>query len=258
MHKPLVTVITPNYNCASLLPDCIQSVQAQSLEDWEHIIIDDASEDNSVLCIQELQATEKRLRLLTLKENSGPRVARNTGILAARGRYIAFLDSDDLWLPEKLLLQFEAMRATNIPINGVAYEVRTMQGQWLRTRNMPSAINYQRLLCTNLLSASTTMYDSQYFGIVENNCFAGDEDHHLWLTLLKKFGRPAQGINQVLTILRSRPDSRSANKIYAAKRRWHTYRQAQNLPLWQSAAYFICYALESLLHRIFNQLKKKQ
>lgn len=252
---PRVSVVTPNYNGADWIGRCIASVRGQSFDDWEHIIVDDASTDTSVEQIRAAQADDDRIVLLVQDRNLGPREARNRGTLHARGRYIAFLDSDDYWLSEKLARQLEAMRVQCAPISAVAYEVRDMHGRYLRRRHMPRRISYRRLLCVNLLSSSTTVYDTHRFGRVLNDCPWGDEDHHLWLRMLRNHESPcAQGVDEVLAVIVERPGSRSSNKARALQRRWQTYRRAQSLPLLYSCLWFACYACESVLHRALSKL----
>lgn len=227
----------------------MESVRNQSFVDWEHIVVDDGSTDDSVRRIKAQQACDNRIRLIEHKSNQGPRKARNLASERARGRYIAFLDSDDYWLPDKLEQQLNTMEQQGAPISGVGYEVRDMRDRWLRRRHVPKRIHYTHLLFANLLSASTTIYDTQYFGRVLNHCPWGDEDHHLWLQMLRKPGTVACGLDEVFAVVRQRPGSRSDNKIKALRRRWQTYRRAQSLSLISSCLWFGCYACESITHR---------
>jgi teichuronic acid biosynthesis glycosyltransferase TuaG len=223
----------------------------QSFGEWEHIIVDDASTDNSVSLIEAARRCDRRIRLIKKKVNSGPRHARNEASRCARGRYIAFLDSDDYWLPQKLEKQLAFMCKYDIPISAVAYEVHDLSDICLRIRHMPAHIPYSRLLYANLLSASTTIYDTHHCGQALNLCPWGDEDHHLWLQILRTHNIAARGLNQVLAVLRQRPGSRSSSKLKAAGRRWQTYRRAQGLSFASSCFWFVRYIMDALISRSF-------
>jgi len=111
----LVSIITPTYNSEKYISEAIQSVQKQTYRNWEMIIVDDCSSDNTIAIVEQFMEDDHRIHLLKLNKNSGPGVARNTAITEAKGKYIAFLDSDDLWKPEKLSKQIEFMKASKIP-----------------------------------------------------------------------------------------------------------------------------------------------
>lgn len=108
--QPLVSIVTPSYNASSFIKETIQSVQSQTYKNWEMIIIDDVSKDNTCELIKEEIKKDNRIRLIELQENGGAAIARNTGINNAKAKYVAFLDSDDLWLPEKLEKQLAFMQ----------------------------------------------------------------------------------------------------------------------------------------------------
>ena len=228
------------------------SVRAQSFTKWEHIIVDDASTDNSVALIQSAQKHDQRIRLIRQAHNHGPRRARNKASRHALGRFIAFLDSDDYWLPQKLEKQLHFMRACDTPISGVAYEVHDIKGRCLRVRHMPEHISYSHLLYANLLSASTTLYDTHYYGRAFNFCSWGDEDHHLWLQMLRGRNITACGLNEALVVILQRPRSRSSDKLKAIRRRWQTYRRAQKLPFMSSCYWFCRYVYDAVAYRLLG------
>ena len=123
-----VSIITPLYNCSDFLEQTIKSVFAQTYENWEMIMVDDCSTDNSLEIAKEYASKDRRIKIIELTENSGAAVARNTAIEAAIGRYIAFLDSDDIWLPEKLEKQVMFMQNNNIAFSYTVYEKMTEDG----------------------------------------------------------------------------------------------------------------------------------
>ena len=252
--KPSVSIVTPNYNGAPFLNRCLDSVEAQSFEDWEHIVVDDASSDDSVALIdariERLGGVDAaRLRLLRSSVNQGPRLARNRAVAAARGRYIAFLDSDDWWHPRKLEHQLRFMREGGWAISCHSYEQRGADGRDLGVFRVRPRIGYRRTLCVNMLSASTVVCDTQGMGDIRNHCASGNEDHVLWLRLLREYG-DAGGLDEALSVYRMRAASRSRDKLAAAARRWRTYRDAERFGRLRSAAWFSCYALTALWRRI--------
>lgn len=249
--KPEVSIVTPNYNGAQFLPRCLDSVDAQSFEDWEHIVVDDGSDDDSAALIEaraQSAGDASRLKLIRSPGNEGPRLARNRAVAAARGRYIAFLDNDDWWHAEKLARQLHFMREGGWSISCHSYAQRDDADKDLGVFRVRPRISYRLTLCTNMLSASTVICDRKQLGDLRNHCAVGNEDHTLWLRLLREHG-DAGGLDQVLSVYRMRSGSRSRDKRAAAARRWRTYRQAEGLNWWRSAAWFSCYAVTALWRR---------
>lgn len=137
--------MTPAYNSAKFIAEAISSVREQSFEDWEHIIVDDCSSDRTVDIVREIERVEPRLRLIELEENSGPAVARNTAISAASGRYIAFLDSDDIWFRDKLKRQIDFMKSNEIAFSYTAYSIVDERGSKSGHRTVPESLVYSDL-----------------------------------------------------------------------------------------------------------------
>jgi len=243
---PTVSIITPAHNSAQFISETIQSVLNQSISDWEMIIVDDYSTDNSVEIIQAFVEQDSRIKLIQLSENSGAAVARNTAIEAAQGRYIAFLDSDDLWLPDKLEKQLAFMQAHNYPFTYAAYDKIDENGQVFGHIGVPDKVTYSDLLKTCSIGCLTAMYDTQYLGKVYMPLIRKRQDFGLWLKLLKKTDY-AYGINETLAQYRVRTDSISANKANAAKFTWRLYREVEGLNLMKASYYFSHYAVRSLL-----------
>ena len=161
---PLVSVITPVWNAAATLAATVASVRAQSLPDWEMLIVDDGSTDGSPALAAALAAGEPRLRLLGWAENRGAAAARNAGIRAARGRYLAFLDADDLWRPEKLAVQIGYMAATGAPFTFAAIDRIDPAGRRLGTVAVPARVDHARLLRGNVIPCQTAAFDRQHYG----------------------------------------------------------------------------------------------
>ena len=145
--KPFISIVTPSYNASSFIKETIHSVQSQTYNNWEMIIVDDVSKDNTRELIKEEIETDNRIRLIELTENSGAAIARNTGINNAKGKYVAFLDSDDLWLPEKLEKQLEFMQNNDIAFSFTSYQIMNQDGILTdKVVHVPEKINYNGLL----------------------------------------------------------------------------------------------------------------
>lgn len=243
---PLVSIITPTYNSATYVSATIASVGAQEFQDWEHIIVDDASSDETLSLLQEHGARDPRIKIIALEHNSGAAVARNTAIGAARGRFIAFLDADDLWLPQKLAVQIDYMLKTGTPFLYSSYEVIDEQGSHCGKVTVPPRVTYSKILRNNTVGCLTAVYDTEYFGKVQMPLIRKRQDLGLWLRLLKRV-RYAEGLNEVLAQYRIRPGSVSHNKVSAAKFTWKLYRSVEKLPLAVAIYYFSFYAVNGII-----------
>ncbi|EKO3914440.1 glycosyltransferase family 2 protein [Vibrio metschnikovii] len=243
---PNVSIITPSYNSSLYIVETINSVCSQTFADWEMIIVDDCSTDNSVSVIKSCIEKDPRIKLIQLKENSGAAVARNTAIETAQGRYIAFLDSDDLWLPDKLEKQLAFMQANDYPFSYAAYNKIDENGQVFGHVGVPDRVSYSDLLKMCSIGCLTAIYDKEFFGKVYMPLIRKRQDLGLWLRLLKKTNY-AHGLNESLAQYRVRIDSISSNKANAAKFTWRLYRDIESLNLVKASYYFSHYAVRGLL-----------
>jgi len=243
---PLVSIITPTYNSAIYVSATLASVGAQEFQDWEHIIVDDASSDETVSLLHELSAEDPRIKVIALEQNSGAAVARNAAIDAARGRFIAFLDADDLWMPQKLAVQIAYMLKTGAPFICSSYNVIDEQGNHCGTVTVPERVTYKKILRNNTIGCLTAVYDTDYFGKVQMPLIRKRQDLGLWLKLLKRV-RHAHGLNESLAQYRIRPGSISHNKVSAAKSTWKLYRHIEKLPLPVAVYYFLSYATNGVI-----------
>ena len=245
---PLVSVITPVWNAAATLAETVASVRAQSMPDWEMILVDDGSTDGARALAEALAAAEPRLRVLGWAENRGPAAARNAGIRAARGRYIAFLDADDLWRPDKLALQLAAMQAGARFVFS-AYGRMDAGGRRLGDVPAPARLTYAELLKGNCIGCLTAIYDTAHFGKVEMPDIRRRQDYSLWLQLLARGGE-AHGLARVLADYRVRPGSLSADKLAAAGATWAIYRQTAGLGRARAGYYLAHNLARGVLKRI--------
>lgn len=246
--SPLVSVITPVYNSERFISKTIKSVQVQTFQSWEMVIVDDCSTDNTVSIIQHYQKKDSRIKLIQLSENKGPAVARNTAINYAVGRYLAFLDGDDQWTPNKLKVQLEFMHKYQIAFSFTKYKIIDENGNDTgNVIDIPNQVNYKELLKDNIIGCLTVMLDTDKIGKVQMIDIRSRQDYVLWLTLLKR-GYQAYGIQEVLAKYRIVGNSLSSNKLKMAKQNWKVYREVEKLSFFKSAWNFMFY--------IFYKLKK--
>lgn len=237
-----VSVITPSYNSSSHIAETIRSVINQSYSNWEMIIVDDCSTDNSIDLIQSFIDQDSRIKLIKLSENSGAAIARNTAIKAAEGRYIAFLDSDDLWHSIKLEKQIQYMKDKNIAFSFSSYEKIDENGLPFGVAYIPKKVNYHKLLKTNVIGCLTAMYDAEKLGKIYMPLNTRREDFAAWLFILKKINY-AYGIDEVLAQYRVHDSQSSAKKIKMARENWNLYRNIEKLNYFKSIYYFSHYAV---------------
>lgn len=228
MENPLVSIITPSYNSGKFISETIQSVQNQSYKNWEMIIVDDCSQDNSVEIITGF-LNDNRIKFHQLKTNSGTGIARNKALSFAKGRFIAFLDSDDLWKPEKLEKQILYMISEKVPFTFSFYECINESGESLfKTVKSPEILTYKQLFWSNLVGNLTGIYDTDYFGKIEISSSRKRQDWMLWLTIMKDL-KTAKPIAESLAIYRVREDSLSASKASLLKHNYNVYRYFHKL-----------------------------
>jgi len=252
---PIVSIITPVYNSAAYLDGTVQSVLEQSFSSWELIMVDDASTDDSLSIARLYKEQDKRISVISLKENSGAALARNRGIEAAKGRFIAFLDSDDQWLPQKLERQIAFMIDGSIAFSYSAYHKIDHEGTVIGMTGVPERVRYSDLLKMNTIGCLTSMYDTRIFGKVYMPSIRRRQDLGLWLKLLKKVSH-AYGISESLAQYRVRPGSVSANKWVAAQYTWRLYRDIEKLNIFLSSYYFSHYMFNGFLRTRFPALAR--
>ena len=230
----LVSIITPCYNAARFIGETIESVLCQSYPHWEMIIVDDCSTDSTVSIVEQYIKRDSRIKLFKLNQNSGPAAARNKAIELSKGRFIAFLDSDDIWLPEKLNKQVRFMLDFDLIISYTAFKKIDENGIiGNKIIQVPREASYKTLLKTNYIPFSSSMIDLSKTGKVYLPNIKIRQDHSFWLKLLKNLGHEdyalwlntfkvsketcfARGINEPLILYRTNSSSLSGNKLRAA------------------------------------------
>ena len=220
----LVSIIMPSYNSAKFISESIQSVISQTYFDWELLIVDDCSTDNTTTIVESF-TSDSRIKLTILESNSGAGIARNTAVSLAQGKYIAFLDSDDLWKPKKLERQLQFMTQNNQPFAFSFYDCISEDGKSLqKTIQAPLHLTYKKLFFCNFVGNLSGIYDTEFFGKIAISSIRKRQDWILWLTILKKI-KIAKPVAESLAFYRVRQDSISASKINLLKHNYTVYRK---------------------------------
>lgn len=251
-----VTVVMPVHNTVAHLRETLEGLRVQTFADWDCVAVDDGSEDDSLAVLQEWALRDERLRLKVLERNAGAAVARNQGIRAARGRFIAFLDSDDVWHPEKLERQLRFMQETGARFSYTAMARMNESGRVIGSVGVPRRVRRKDMLKTNYIGCSTAMYDTSYFGKVEMPPIRRRQDYALWLKLLGQVDY-AYGLNEPLTFYRVRAGSVSSNKLDTSRYTWRVYRQIEELSLATSVYCFAHQTGRALLRNRFPRVARR-
>lgn len=252
MKEDLISIIVPVYNAEKFLIDTIKTVEEQTYKNWELIFVNDYSKDNSIQIIEEKIKENHRIKLINLKQNSGAAIARNTGIGIAKGKYIAFLDADDLWEKEKLEKQISFMEKENCSFCFTGYEFADENGKGNGTTvKVPKTINYKQALKNTTIWTSTVMFNIEILGkeLIQMPNVKRGQDTATWWKVLKQIDN-AYGIDEILSYYRRTNESLSANKLKALKRTWNLYRNVEHLNIFYSFYNFCWYILNAVRRRI--------
>lgn len=249
--SPLVSIITPAYRCAGVVGETIQSVLAQTYPHWEMLIAEDCSPDNTREVIERWTKVDPRVKLIGLESNSGPAMARNAGLERAQGRWVAFLDSDDLWLPQKLERCLEFARDRNAAFVYTGFRrMAATGGAPGRYIGVPACLGYRQLLGNTAIATSTVMLDTNRTGPVRMRKTYYD-DFDCWLQILKK-GMQAYGLDEDLMRYRIMDQSVSRNKRKSALKVWRAYRELEHLSIPSALWYFVHYAVRGLRKYLYK------
>lgn len=225
MNKALVSIVIPTYNSDKFISDSLESVLNQSYIYWEVILVDDASIDTTVAIAQKYADVDNRIKIIQLSKNSGTGVARNKALAVAKGKFISFLDADDLWKPTKLEQQLAFMEAHKLVFTFSFYECIDEQGKSLHKRvEAPRKLTYRQLFFCNYIGNLTAIYDTDFFGKIPISSIRKRQDWMLWLTVLKKI-KIAQAVPESLAYYRVRNNSISTSKLDLIKYNFAVYRQ---------------------------------
>lgn len=241
---PLVSVITPVFNAARWLPETLASVKAQTLTDWEHILVDDVSTDDSVAVVERAAKEDARVRLFHMPNNGGPAGARNLALSVARGRFIAILDADDLWDTEKLAHCVAFMISRGHAFIYHDSRIISDSGTVVGAVFGPDELNMHTLHTRRGIRTCAVMVDQEQ---IPDLCFPQDslhEDFLAWLTLVQH-GHVGHRFAEVLSSYRLATGSRNSKKLRSAVHCWSNYRNVSGLSLTRATNWWIQYAWNS-------------
>jgi teichuronic acid biosynthesis glycosyltransferase TuaG len=251
--QPAVSIVTPMFNAARFIRATTDGVAAQTYTDWEHLLVDDGSSDDSLAIARRRSAADGRFVVLRTSGRAGALEARNTGLDAARGRYVAFLDADDLWLAAKLERQVAFMQRTGAAISHTAYRrFDDADGTPGRVIQPPARIGYRDLLGNTAILMSAGMVDARQFGdlrVPAGGHPSMRSDLRFWLRCLRG-GAVAHGLDEDLVRYRVVNDSLSSNPVRSAYWVWRTYRDCERLRLWTAGRGFVAYAFRAAKKRL--------
>ena len=248
-----ISIVVPVYNAEKYIEQAVEMVRRQTFADWELILVEDCSKDNSaeVLRTLERELQDTRIRVIYKEKNEGAAKARNTGIDAAIGQYLAFLDADDIWMEDKLEKELGFMREKQAAFVFTSYEFGDENAIGTgKIVKVPDTLTYKKALSRTIIFTSTTMFDLSVLGkeLVKMPCVPS-EDTATWWKILRA-GHMAYGYSEVTTIYRRPPQSLSSNKGKAIQRIWYLYRKVEKLPVITSMYYFVGWAFRATLRRL--------
>lgn len=222
---PLVSIITPLFNAEKYIAQTIESVQQQGYGNWEHIIVNDASQDASEEIVKNIAERDSRIQLISLSENKGAAYCRNHATELAQGDYIAFLDSDDLWHPEKLTKQISFMQTYNCDVSYTSYLQINEVGKGLHKRiKALDQLPYKKQLRNNYIGNLTGIYRTSALGKILAPPIRKRQDWAVWLMAIERSGKPALGLVEDLAYYRVREGSISSNKLSLIPHNFKFYR----------------------------------
>lgn len=254
-QQEVISIVVPVYNAAPFLNRTLSSIQRQTYENWELLLIDDGSLDDSVKLLEQWkQEQEQKNRICILKngQNRGAAFSRNQGIRAARGRYLVYLDADDYWEAEKLEKQYRFMQERNCAFSFTGYEFADREGNRNgKVVHVPEQISYQEALSNTIISTITVMFDRtripEELLLMPEDCRR--EDTATWWKILKN-GFLAYGLDEALSVYCRHKGSHSSNKIKAVFGTYRMYREQEKLGFVKTMRYMGRYLLGAMKRRI--------
>ena len=248
-----ISIVVPVYNAAKYIEQTVSMVQKQTYTDWELILVEDCSKDESRKVLQNLENSlqDSRIRVIYKEKNEGAAKARNTGVMAATGEYLAILDADDIWKETKLEKELAFMKQKDAAFVFTSYEFGDEQGNGTgKFVNVPDTLNYKQALSRTVIFTSTTLFDLKKLGKeLVTMPIVPSEDSATWWQILRA-GYTAYGFQEVTTVYRRPPKSLSSNKGKAIQRIWYLYRKVERLSLPVSIFCFIGWAVRATLRRL--------
>lgn len=253
MKKEKISIITPVYNCEKLIEKTIECVLEQTYKNWEWLLVDDCSPDDSAIIIKKYAKNDNRIKYFKLSENSGAAVARNKALAESTGRFVAYLDADDLWKSDKLEKQVKFMLENQYSFTCTDYEKITETGNSLnKIIKIPKKVDYNLFLRNTIIQTVGVMVDTKLTGkeLLKMPNIRRRQDAATWCQLLKN-GHDCYECSENLSYYRVVTNSLSSNKFKAIKMNWYWYRKIEKLPLWKACYCFIGYAFNGVRKRIY-------
>ena len=248
----LISIVVPVYNAERFIRETIESVEAQTYTNWELLLVEDGSTDGTVVLLEELLSAknDKRVKLIKQPSNAGAAEARNRGVREAAGRYIAYLDADDIWLPEKLEHELHFMQEKDIAFAFTGYEFADEQAVGTgKVVRVPETLSYRQALSNTTIFTTTVMFDTRK---IDKELLMmpkiKSEDTALWWKILRN-GYTAYGLDENLVLYRRPGKSLSSNKLEALRRIWNLYRN-EGMGILSSAWHFCFWALRAVGRRV--------
>lgn len=247
MIYDLVSIIMPCYNSGKYIGESIKSVQAQTYTNWELLIVDDLSNDDTIDVIRNYQKKDARIKVFMLKQKGGASIARNLAIQNANGRYIAFLDSDDLWDREKLSKQIKFMKKNKYAFTYTNYKIMTNNNVIKYTKS-PSIVSYESMLKRNWIGCLTVIYDKKKCGLVQIPKIDKRNDYALWLKILQKI-KYGYLLDEYLAVYRVNNGISQGSKFKLVKYHYYLFKRVMGFTKIKSLYY--------TLYNIFNYINQR-
>lgn len=246
-----VSIIVPVYNAEKFIPETIGYVQNQTYQDWELLLVDDCSSDKSMEIAFAEAKKDARIRPILQEKNAGAANARNCGIKEAEGRYICFLDADDIWETHKLERELDYLHQNDAGFVFTGYEFADEKGAGLgKIVQVPATITYQEALKNTTIFTSTVMFDRSKIELEDMLMpLIESEDTATWWHVLKKYGK-AYGLNENLAKYRRSANTLSSNKLVAIRRIWNLYRKQEGFSVLKSTYCMAFWAIRAVLRRM--------
>lgn len=245
-QSDLVSIIIPMKNGGTYIEETLKSVQNQTWKNFDILVIDDFSNDNGVEIVKSMKSIDQRIRLLQLKSHKGVAKVRNLGLRLAKGKYIAFLDCDDIWHKDKILRQVAALKENDADFCYTSYCMVDERGEKVKQYDVKTEfLTEEKLLKENVIGTSSVLADSV---LVRQHKFSSQlfhDDYAFWLRLICN-GAVMYGMSDILVKYRIHKKNYSHDKLYCAKERWRVYREFMNFSRRRSLYYFFSYMLQGV------------